>query len=84
MWSSQFIFAGLCVGARSAATPIGVVALVWFVGTAVYNHVMWQRIMKANPFDKALVGEHAELYGALNIFVLGSLDLMTIFPWTAC
>ena len=61
---------------------IGVVALVWFVGTAVYNHVMWQRIMKVNQYDKALVGEHAELYGALNIFVLGSLDLMTIFPWT--
>ena len=61
---------------------LGVLALVWFVGTAVYNYVMWQRIMKANQFDKALVGEHAELYGALSIFVLGSLDLMTIFPWT--
>jgi hypothetical protein len=63
---------------------IGAVALVWFALTALFNYVMWQRILKdeqKHPYDKAAVVKDAELYAALTIFMLGSLDLMTVWPW---
>jgi hypothetical protein len=69
----------------AAVRLIGAVSLVWFVATAAFNYVMWRRILKdekKHPYDKDAVAKDAELYAALTIFMLGSLDLMTIWPWT--
>ena len=83
---SDFLFGveliGFTTNASAAVKAIGAVSLFWFVATSVFNYVQWQKIVKENEYDKAVVLREAELYGAMQIFMLGSLDLMTIFPWT--
>ena len=75
---------GAADGYEAAIKAIGAVVLVWFVGTCVFNYVHWQRILRSEdcPYAKSVVLKHAEFYGAMTIFMLGSLDLMTIYPWT--
>ena len=43
----------------------------------------WQRIKRENAYDSTIVRKNAELFGAMTIVVLGSLEILTTFPWSS-